>query len=142
MLKKMTFHLREERYLMAEDNEINAEIAVEMLEMRGAKTEIASNGIEAVEMFEKHNPGYYDFILMDIQMPLMDGRSAAKKIRSMDREDAHTIPIFALSAEAFVEDERRSKEVGMNGHFTKPIDFDELETGIGNYMSKRSGDRI
>lgn len=141
-VKENDFSFDGRTILMAEDNEINAEIAVEMLGMRGAKVEIAPNGIEAVEMFEKHNPGYYDFILMDIQMPLMDGRSAAKKIRSMDREDAHTIPIFALSAEAFVEDERRSKEAGMNGHFTKPIDFDELETGIGNYMSKRSGDRI
>ena len=112
--------------LMAEDNEINAMIAVEILQERGAEIEVAENGQIAVEKFAEHPAGYYDAILMDVQMPVMDGRTAARTIRALRREDAKTIPIYALSADAFVEDERLSREAGMNGHLSKPIDFDEL----------------
>ncbi len=112
--------------LMAEDNEINAMIAVEILQERGAEIEVAENGQLAVEKFAEHPAGYYDAILMDVQMPVMDGRTAARTIRGLRREDAKTIPIYALSADAFVEDERLSREAGMNGHLSKPIDFDEL----------------
>ena len=111
--------------LMAEDNEINAEIAVSILENEGAKVDVAVNGKDAVEKYAASAPGTYNFILMDIQMPVMNGRDAAKQIRSMDRKDAGEIPIFALSADAFVEDQRLSAMSGMNGHFTKPIDFEE-----------------
>ena len=94
--------------LMAEDNEINAEIAVSILENEGAKVDVAVNGKDAVEKYAASAPGTYNFILMDIQMPVMNGRDAAKQIRSMDRKDAGEIPIFALSADAFVEDQRLS----------------------------------
>lgn len=116
--------------LMAEDNEINAEIAVSILENEGAKVDVAVNGKDAVEKYAASAPGTYNFILMDIQMPVMNGRDAAKQIRSMDRKDAGEIPIFALSADAFVEDQRLSAMSGMNGHFTKPIDFEEMRVQI------------
>lgn len=119
------------RILMAEDNEINAEISISILEEMGALVERAVNGQEAVEMFSGHAPGYYDTILMDIQMPVMNGWEATATIRGLDREDAATIPIYALSADAFVEDKRRSVSIGMNGHVAKPIDFDELVRTIG-----------
>ena len=124
------------RILMAEDNEINAMIACEILTDMGAMVDLAENGEEAVSCFSTHPEGYYDFILMDVQMPVMDGREAAKKIRRLDRSDADEILIFALSADAFVEDERRSIESGMNGHFVKPINFDELQKKIGVFLSK------
>ena len=114
------------RILMAEDNAINAMIVVEILESRGLTVDVAEDGRKAVEQFETQPEGYYDLILMDIQMTVMDGRTAARKIRAMERTDAGTIPIYALSADAFVEDERLSMESGMNGHLTKPIDYGEL----------------
>lgn len=125
------------RLLMAEDNEINAEIAISIMEEMGAFVERAENGQEAVEMFKSHDPGYYDTILMDIQMPVMNGWEAAAAIRGLDREDAESIPIYALSADAFVEDKRRSITIGMNGHISKPIDFDELVKTIGRMESGR-----
>ena len=109
--------------LMAEDNDINAMIAVEVLGEQGCTVDVAENGQAAVDRFASSAPGDYDVILMDIQMPVMDGRTAARTIRALARPDAKTIPIFALSADAFVEDERQSREAGMNGHLTKPIDF-------------------
>lgn len=123
--------------LMAEDNEINAEIAVSILENEGAKVDVAVNGKDAVEKYAASAPGTYNFILMDIQMPVMNGRDAAKQIRSMDRKDAGDIPIFALSADAFVEDQRLSAMSGMNGHFTKPIDFEEMRVQIGKILKGR-----
>ena len=123
--------------LMAEDNEINAEIAVSILENEGAKVDVAVNGKDAVEKYAASAPGTYNFILMDIQMPVMNGRDAAKQIRSMDRKDAGEISIFALSADAFVEDQRLSAMSGMNGHFTKPIDFEEMRVQIGKILKGR-----
>lgn len=114
------------RLLMAEDNEINAMIAVEILQERGAQIEVAENGKIAVEKFAASPAGYYDAVLMDVQMPVMDGRAAARSIRAMPRPDAQRVPIYALSADAFVEDERLSREAGMNGHLSKPVNFDEL----------------
>lgn len=124
------------KILMAEDNEINAMIACEILENRGAIVDLAENGEEAITCFTSHEENYYDFILMDVQMPVMDGREAARKIRKLDRKDAKKVLIFALSADAFIEDERKSIESGMNGHFAKPINFDELEKKIGVFLSK------
>lgn len=112
--------------LMAEDNEINASIVVEILGQHGVKMDVAENGRAAVDRFAAEPPGTYDLILMDVQMPVMDGRSAARAIRALPREDAKRIPICALSADAFVEDERQSRESGMNGYLTKPIDYDNL----------------
>lgn len=128
---------RGRRILLAEDNEINAMIAVEILGNMGAEVEVAENGQKAVDSFAAHAAGYYDFILMDVQMPVMDGRTAAKTIRELDRPDAGRIPIFALSADAFVEDERLSLKSGMNGHFAKPVDFVALQKDVGAFLQKR-----
>ena len=125
------------RILLAEDNEINAMIAVEILEQMGAEVDLAQNGQEAVDRFASHPENYYDFILMDVQMPVMDGRTAAVKIRQMDRADAESVLIFALSADAFVEDERRSIESGMNGHYAKPVDFGALQRNIGVFLREK-----
>lgn len=125
------------RILMAEDNEINAEIAVSILEEAGATVDVAENGQIVQEIFASQPAGTYDLILMDIQMPVMDGRTAARQIRAMARPDAKTIPIFALSADAFVEDQRLSLESGMNGHFSKPIDFEQMRIEIGKYLRRR-----
>ena len=125
--------------LLAEDNEINAEIATEILKEEGARVEVAHNGEEAVACFASHEPGYYDFILMDIQMPLLNGRDATRKIRQMEREDAASIMIFALSADAFLEDVRISKEAGMDGHFAKPVDFEQVRKQIGQVVAERKG---
>lgn len=125
------------RVLMAEDNSLNAEIAAELFAMEGAKLDIAENGKIAVEMVSSHPDWYYDIIFMDIQMPEMDGWTAAKLIREMDGEYKKTVPIFALSANAFIEDKRHSAEVGMNGHISKPIDFDELKRAVGGCLSGR-----
>ena len=128
---------RGRRILLAEDNEINAMIAVEILNNMGAEVEVAEDGQKAVDNFASHPARYYDFILMDVQMPVMDGRTAARMIREMDRADADKIPIFALSADAFVEDERLSLKSGMNGHFAKPVDFVALQKEVGAFLQKR-----
>lgn len=128
---------RGRRILLAEDNEINAMIAMEILGNMGAEVEVAENGQKAVDSFAMHAAGYYDFILMDVQMPVMDGRTAARTIRELDRPDAGRIPIFALSADAFVEDERLSLKSGMNGHFAKPVDFAALQKDVGAFLQKR-----
>lgn len=126
------------RILMAEDNEINAEVAVEILQdVEGATVEVAENGQIAVDMYNSHEAGYYDVILLDIQMPVMDGRTAARTIRGLPRPDATEIPIFALSADAFVEDERLSVAAGMNGHFKKPIEYEQLRTEIGRFIHEQ-----
>lgn len=122
--------------LLAEDNEINAMIAVEILQEMGAEVDVAENGEIAVERFSAQPAGHYDFILMDVQMPVMDGRTATRHIRALNREDVKTIPIFGLSADAFVEDERLSKESGMNSHFSKPVDFRRLQKEIGAFLNK------
>ena len=123
--------------LMAEDNEINAEIAVSILENEGAKVDVAVNGKDAVEKYAASAPGTYNFILMDIQMPVMNGRDAAKQIRSMDRKDAGEIPIFALFADAFVEDQRLYAICCMNGHFKKTFYFEEMRVQIGKILKGR-----
>ena len=125
------------RILVAEDNDINAMIATEILEQMGAEVDLAQNGQEAVDRFAAHPEEYYDFILMDVQMPVMDGRTAAKQIRQMNRADAKSVLIFALSADAFVEDERRSIESGMNGHYAKPVDFTALQHNIGVFLREK-----
>ena len=123
--------------LMAEDNALNAEIALEILQEMGAYVDVAENGALAVEAFQKHDAYYYDLILMDVQMPVLDGRSAARAIRALDKADAKSILIFALSADAFVEDERLSMECGMNGHFSKPVDYQALERKVGALLRER-----
>ena len=128
---------RDCRILMAEDNDINAMIAVELLEGMGAKVDVAQNGQLALEAFQAKPEHYYDFILMDVQMPVLDGRAATRALRALDRSDATEIPIFALSADAFIEDERLSMESGMNGHYSKPIDFIALRRNVGAYLRRK-----
>ena len=108
--------------LLAEDNELNMEIAEFMLQNEGVEVTKAWNGQEAVELFRKSKPGEFDVILMDIMMPVMNGYEATKKIRSLDREDAKVIPIIAMTANAFTEDRLRAKEAGMDEHIAKPVD--------------------
>ena len=109
------------RILLAEDNELNMEIAEFMFQKEGAEVTKAWNGLEAVEIFEKSSPGEFDVILMDIMMPVMDGLEATRQIRAMDRLDAKIIPIVAMSANAFQDDVERSKKAGMNKHISKPL---------------------
>lgn len=112
--------------LLVEDNELNREIAVELLEMQGLHVESAENGKSAVELFVRSAPGYYDVVLMDIQMPVMDGYEATAAIRALPRQDAVRIPILALTANAFVTDVGKAKNAGMNDHITKPINLEVL----------------
>ena len=108
--------------LLAEDNELNMEIAEFVLQNEGAEVSKAWNGEETVELFRKSESGEFDAILMDIMMPVMNGYEATKMIRSLDREDAKVIPIIAMTANAFTEDRLRAKEAGMNEHIAKPFD--------------------
>lgn len=122
--------------LLAEDNDINAEIAMEILEMNGAIVQRAYDGEEVVQIFKDSALRTYDVILMDIQMPKMNGWEATEVIRRMPREDSDIL-IFAMSANAFLEDHRHSIRVGMNGHINKPVDFDELRQMIGEQLYKK-----
>ena len=114
------------RLLIVEDNELNREIAQTLLEMNGFIVETSENGQTALQIFAGHDAFYYDAILMDIHMPVMDGIEATKRLRTMGRADSRTIPIIAMTANAFSEDSRKSLQIGMNGHLSKPIQIDEL----------------
>lgn len=118
------------RFLLVEDNQLNCDIAVELLTMAGATVECAVDGIDGVHKFEQSPEQYYDLILMDIQMPVMNGYEASQKIRSMARGDAKTIPILAMTADAFAEDIIKAKEAGMNGHLAKPLNMTMLKREI------------
>lgn len=122
----MTFDFKHKHILVAEDNGLNLEIAVELIGMTGALVDTAVNGQEAVDKFADSPLNYYDLILMDIQMPLMDGYEATEKIRCMVRADAGTVPIFAMSANDDAEDLKKSMRCGMNAHVSKPIELDTL----------------
>lgn len=124
------------RILVVEDNELNMEIICTILEGYKILTEQAVNGKEAVYQMEKTAPGYYDMILMDIMMPEMDGLEAARAIRAMEREDCKTIPIYAMSANAFDEDVKRSLASGMNGHLSKPVNLQVLEKTLRKVLER------
>ena len=130
--EEKTYHLEGNRLLVVEDNPINAEIAQTVLEMAGIETEHAENGEKAIKMFENREQGYYDAILMDIRMPVMDGLEATKRIRTLGRADSRTIPIIAMTANAFDEDMKKSIDSGMNGHLSKPIDIEQLQKILTN----------
>lgn len=115
-----------ERILLVEDNELNLEVAASLLEMKGLTIESACNGLQALEKFCSTPVGYYDAVLMDIRMPVMDGLEAARNIRLFDKSDAQTIPIIAMTANAFDEDVEKSHAAGMNAHLAKPIDPEKL----------------
>ncbi len=121
------------RILLVEDNELNIEIARSLLEDEGAVVTTAVNGLEAVDTFRDSSAGEYQLILMDVMMPVMDGLEAARQIRLLDHPDAVSIPIFAMTANSFVEDIQKSKEAGMNEHFTKPLNIEALVKAICQY---------
>jgi len=122
------------RVLLAEDNALNTEIAIEILGMTGLTVEHAENGREACAMFERHEPGYYDLIFMDIQMPVMNGYDATRQIRALARADAATIPIVAMTANAFTEDVEAARQAGMDGHVAKPLDLQQLTTLLKKFL--------
>ncbi len=125
------------RVLLAEDLEFNAEIASEFFAEANIITDIAQNGAEAVEMFSNSAVGYYSMIFMDIQMPVLDGYGASDKIRSLPREDAASIPIIAMTANAFIEDIKNSKEHGMNGHVSKPLEIPALTRELCKWLKNQ-----
>ena len=126
-------------FLCAEDNELNAEILKELLDIEGAKCQICENGEKVVEAFEKSQPGEYDMILMDIQMPVMNGYEATKAIRNSKHPMAKTIPIIAMTANAFSEDIQQSFSAGMNAHVSKPVEMKVLGKAIQNIKAGRGG---
>jgi len=135
-LKELTeqTHFSGKRALMAEDNEINAEIAIEILSMMGFTVEWAHDGKEALDLMKISAPGYYDCIFMDVQMPVMNGIEAAKAIRELPHPDAKSIPIFAMTANAFAEDVQAVLNAGMNEHISKPLDFEILIKVLRTYL--------
>ena len=128
------------RFLAAEDNEINAEILAELLDMEGASCELVENGQLAVERFRDAAEGEFDAILLDVQMPVMNGHEAARRIRALDRADAGTIPIIAMTANAFAEDEKAALDAGMDAHVAKPLDVELLKRVIRQYIEKERTD--
>ncbi len=129
-------------FLVAEDNELNAEILTEMLAIEGAKCELATNGKIAVEMFERAPAGYYDMVLMDVQMPVMNGYEATRAIRASSHPEAQTIPIVAMTANTFAEDVKSALDAGMNAHLGKPIDMNEVRITVAKLLEERKkGDK-
>ena len=124
------------RVLLAEDNDLNAEIAKELLADAGLEVDWAENGERACELFEASEPGFYGVVLMDIQMPIMNGYEAARTIRALEREDAVTVPIIAMSANAFMEDVEESLRCGMNAHLSKPIDMAQVLATISEQIGR------
>ena len=125
------------RFLLAEDNAINMEIAVMILSQAGFTVETAENGKEALDMVASSSPGYYDAILMDIQMPVMDGYEAARAIRALDNPELAEIPIIAMTANAFKEDEQAAEQAGMQGHIAKPIDLQKMMETIRTVLHRK-----
>ncbi|HBN12101.1 MAG TPA: hypothetical protein DD415_00630 [Clostridiales bacterium] len=124
------------KVLAAEDNEINAEILVDLLDMEDVKCEIAVNGKEALDKFTSSAPGTYDIILMDVQMPVMNGYEATRAIRESSHPDAQTIPILAMTANAFDDDVKMALDAGMNAHMAKPVDIEKLKETIASFKNK------
>ena len=122
--------------LLVEDNDLNLEVAQYILEDVGAKITVAKNGLEAVELFEQSKENTFDAVLMDVMMPVMDGLTATKKIRSLSRQDSKTVPIIAMTANVFNEDVLAAKKAGMDEHIAKPLDFDKLIHTLANNFSR------
>lgn len=135
--ESIAFDPHGKRLLLAEDNELNLEIAEEILTAHGFTVETAVDGREAMEQFRTHDTGYYDAILMDIRMPVMDGMEATRRIRTMGKPDSRVIPIIAMTANAFDEDMKKSLENGMNGHLSKPIDVNKLFEMLAEFICAR-----
>ncbi|MDE7322867.1 MAG: response regulator [Lachnospiraceae bacterium] len=124
------------KVLVVEDNELNLEIVTEVLRERGLLVTTAENGQVAVELFQNSSLAAFDVILMDMHMPVMGGVEATRKIRAMERADAKTIPILALTANDFEEDIRQTREAGMNDHLTKPFDMEKIFGALAAYAAK------
>ena len=124
-------------FLVAEDNEINAEILSDLLEISGAKCELAENGKIAVQMFERSRPGKYDMIFMDVQMPVMNGYTATREIRASAHPEAKTIPIVAMTANAFAEDVKNALDSGMNAHLSKPVSIDAIKAIVAQIINNK-----
>lgn len=122
------------RVLLVEDNLINTEVAELLLRNKGFEVEKAENGLRALELFNKSQTGYYDAVLMDIRMPIMDGLSAAANIRHLSNADAGTVPIIAMTANAFDDDIEKSKAAGMNAHLAKPIEPERLYQTLYDFI--------
>lgn len=136
--KKKLYSLKGSKILLAEDNELNREIAVELLGSMGAAAETANDGEQAVARFKQSAEGYYDLILMDIQMPNLDGYDATRQIRALPRRDAVTVPIIAMTADAFAEDVEMAKSAGMNSHLSKPFHVESLNRELFKYYGAHS----
>ena len=128
------YDFKGKRILLVEDNELNREIAEELIGATGASVESAEDGVQAVEKFKESAEGYYDLILMDVQMPHMDGYEATRCIRALGRSDAQKVPIFAMTANAFAEDVQKSREAGMNAHISKPLDIRAVYKQMNRYL--------
>ena len=129
-----SIELTGKRALLVEDNELNAEIAMEILSMTGILVEHAADGMEAVDLLDDCPDGYYDIIFMDIQMPRMNGYDAARAIRAMARSYCKQVPIIAMTANAFAEDVHAAKTVGMNEHIAKPLDLNVLARTLNHWL--------
>ena len=125
--------------LLAEDQYVNAVVVVTLLEEEGVSVDHAEDGQMAIDMFEESEAGHYDLILMDLRMPNKNGIEATKEIRASGHPDAKSIPIIAMTADAFDEDVKRCKEAGMNDHIAKPIDIDLLKHTIEKCREKKKG---
>ena len=123
------------RILLAEDNELNQEIATAILTEAGFTVEVASNGRIAVDMLKASQPGYYNLVLMDVQMPIMNGYTATRAIRDLENRELASVPILAMTANAFEEDRRDALRAGMNGHIAKPIDIKKLLQTLNDIMT-------
>lgn len=134
--KEYLQELKGKRILLVEDNELNMEIATEILEMQGVKITQAFDGKQAVDIFRNSVEGYFDAILMDVQMPVMDGYEATSCIRKLPRRDARSVVILAVTANAFADDIIQAEKAGMNEHISKPIDFKELQKALTKFMKK------
>ena len=132
--KELSVRIRNRRVLVAEDNDINREIISMLLKEMGFVVDTAVHGRDAAEQFAQSEPGYYSLILMDIQMPVMDGLEATKQIRASEHPDSGAIPIVALSANAFDDDTQRSLDAGMQAHLAKPVDLAELKRILKKYV--------
>lgn len=123
------------KFLLAEDNELNAEIAKILLEDEGAKVTVVNDGQQAVQQFKQTKPGTYDAILMDVMMPVMDGIHATQTIRNLEREDAKQIPIIAMTANAYKEDAQKCLQAGMNAHLSKPLQMEHVLETITKFVN-------
>ena len=134
-LEEEQYDFSGKRLLIVEDNELNYEIAADILSDVGFEVEWAENGKLGIEKFEKSSVGYYDVVLMDLRMPILDGYESAKGIRALDRADSK-LPIIAMSADAFADDIQRCLDCGMNAHTAKPIDIDEVMALLNKFLNE------